>query len=89
MTLIISHFIQNVHLQHRKLTFSKLKLSYILIYNYTADEQLEKEKKERKKELQWALGNGVEWTANDKEEMAVVESQRCEQLRVTVSGFGF
>jgi hypothetical protein len=48
MTFIISHFIQNVHLQHRKLTFSKLKLSYILIYNYTADEQLEKEKKERK-----------------------------------------
>jgi hypothetical protein len=48
-----------------------------------------KKKRERKKELQWALGNGVEWTANDKEEMAVVESQRCEQLRVTVSGFGF
>ena len=34
-------------MQHRRLIFSKLKLSYILIYNYTANKQT----RERKKEL--------------------------------------
>jgi hypothetical protein len=65
-----------------RLTFSKLKLSYI-IYTYTAN----KPKKERKKELsknkkrkkeRVTVGSVVEWTANDEEKMAVVESRRCE-----------
>ena len=65
-----------------RLTFSKWKLSYIHLHN--------KQNRERKKELQWAVEwSGVEWMENDEEKMAVVESWRCEQLRVTMSGFGF
>jgi hypothetical protein len=59
----------------------------IKVILYTLTQQANQRKKERKNQLsknkrrkkeRVTVGSGVEWTANDEEKMAVVESRRCE-----------